>query len=103
MVFSLPDDQLFVVRVQALFLSTTNKAPGDLSSTTLISQKASNHNAPALKPESTPPVSRAPICRAGSGVQAPFPLSRKGVTLGQGTHLLPGPVDSVCHAAFQPP
>lgn len=68
-----------------------------------ISQKASNHNAPALKPESTPPVSRAPICRAGSGVQAPFPLSRKGVTLGQGTHLLPGPVDSVCHAAFQPP
>lgn len=26
MVFSLPDDQLFAVRVQALFLSTTNKA-----------------------------------------------------------------------------
>ena len=42
MVFSLPDDQLFVVRVQALFLSTTNKAPGDLSSTTLISQKLSS-------------------------------------------------------------
>lgn len=50
MVFSLPDDQLFVVRVQALFLSTTNKAPGDLSSTTLISQKASNRSCLLLCP-----------------------------------------------------
>lgn len=35
--------QAFVVRVQALFLSTTNKTPLDLSSDSLISQKTSNH------------------------------------------------------------
>lgn len=40
--FPLLDHKLFMVRVQALFLSTTNKAPQDLSSANLISQKASN-------------------------------------------------------------
>ena len=67
-----------------------------------ISQKASNHKAPVPKPESTPPVSRAPICRVGSGVQGPFPSEQEGGDPRAG-HALAPRACRFCHAAFQPP
>ena len=66
MVFGLQDDQLLVVRVQALFLSTTNKAPGDPSSSTLISQKAANHSRLLLCPWSLAILFNLPYARESS-------------------------------------